>query len=113
LFSIIFRKNQNGETLAQKLEKLEETFATNPKIKQRYDKFFRMAREQEEEAKLKTEVLAFKYATDLTFMRRSSKSDMERAVIRREAWATGTFVIPAVYVLLYYYQIIVRLIDQL
>lgn len=42
--------------------------------------------EMDDDKKLKNNIITFKYATDYTFLRRSSPEDVWEAILRREAW---------------------------
>ena len=49
-------------------------------------KMLRKIEQEEEDKMLKTKIIAFMYATDYTFLRRSSPDEVWEAILRREAW---------------------------
>lgn len=56
-------------------------------IKGKYNKILRKMKEKESDHHLKNEIIAFKYATDMSYLRRSSPDEVWQAILRREAWA--------------------------
>lgn len=58
-------------------------------IKAKYRKIMRAMVKVNDDKKLKDEIVAFKYATDMSLLRRSTPDEVWSAVKRRAAWEQG------------------------
>lgn len=58
-------------------------------IKAKYRKIMRAMTKVNDDIKLRDEIVAFKYATDMSILRRASPDEVWTAVKRRAAWAQG------------------------
>lgn len=66
------------------------------KRQEAHRKMLRKIEEQEEDKMLKTKIIAFMYATDYSFLRRSSPDEVWEAILRREAWRQIPFTLAMV-----------------
>ena len=75
----------HADSLITLKEQLEIDF-TDKRRREAAEKMTKKIEDADAEILLKNRIITFKYATDYTFLRRSSPEDVWNAILRREAW---------------------------
>jgi hypothetical protein len=84
VFVVVLTGKNKDATLAEKLRQLEAGEIDDKKVHERVSKFYRIIEEQEAIEDKKKHVIAFKYATDMSYLRNSTPDEMWQAVLVRK-----------------------------